>query len=498
MLLHSYPAGRCNGAEDLPQLLLTCGLMGGHVGKSGHATGAVYHAYAGDCGPFASQINYAGFGTAGSIPYDGEMIMSSNMWDAILDGKYWYFGNGIPNNLWEDPVERECDIRMLWHEGNQGLQTVRNINRGIEAYRKLDFIVEQNLFMTTDAKYADIVLPVTTPWEMWYPSFTASRQASIVPRKAIEPIYDTKTDAQIAEGVMQAMGFDSSTMFPPSTEEISWIATLSMVETVLPDGTTSPLVSIPSEKFAEFGYPGMADLPGYLDWDEAMETGVYVAEPTEKNYRYIAYEGFISDPDANPLPSESGKFEIYCQWKSNYLNKSPYLHGVEFKPYPTFTSEPFGYKETFSDWENKVKGEYPFLMFQPHYLRRSHTVFDNIPWLRGTWENPVFLNATDAREKGIGDGDTVLIYNQHGKVLRRASLLESIMPGCIALPHGAWVDIDEKTGIDRAGADNVLIGSDATASNSDGYNNIPVNYEKYTGDALEPDVEWPQRIIDLD
>ena len=44
MLLHSYPAGRCNGAEDLPQLLLTCGLMGGHVGKSGHATGSVYHA----------------------------------------------------------------------------------------------------------------------------------------------------------------------------------------------------------------------------------------------------------------------------------------------------------------------------------------------------------------------------------------------------------------------------------------------------------------------
>ena len=107
----------------------------------------------------------------------------------------------------------------------------------------------------------------------------------------------------------------------------------------------------------------------------------------------------------------------------------------------------------------------------------------------------MFVSREDAKTKGISDGDTVLISTPAGKGLRRAAVLDILLPGVVGVPHGAWVDVDEKTGIDRAGSDNYLIGAEYGGFGVSGYNNQICNIEKYTGDALEPDCEWPQRIV---
>src|SRR3546814_7859531 len=70
--------------------------------------------------------------------------------------------------------------------------------------------------------------------------------------------------------------------------------------------------------------------------------------------------------------------------------------------------------------------------------------------------SPVLLNASDAKRLSIRQGDTVLISTAMGQVLRPARVTHTIKPGVISLPHGRWANIDEKTGIDPAGADNVL------------------------------------------
>ena len=46
-----------------------------------------------------------------------------------------------------------------------------------------------------------------------------------------------------------------------------------------------------------------------------------------------------------------------------------------------------------------------------------------------------------------------------------------------------------------AGSDNYLIGAEYGGFGVSGYNNQICNIEKYTGDALEPDCEWPQLIV---
>jgi len=195
-----------------------------------------------------------------------------------------------------------------------------------------------------------------------------------------------------------------------------------------------------------------------------------------------------------PLSSKSTLFEIYCQQKADIINA---MKRSEIKPYPTYIKPLKGYEESFSDWDNKVKGEYPYQITNPHYLRRAHTTLENLPWLRETLQNPVWINAADAKEKGIEEGDTVLIYNEFGKVLRNATLTERMMPGVLALPHGTWLELDEETGIDKGGSDNMLCGSVSAGIGTSGYNTTLVNFVKYDGPALEPDWTWPQRIIEF-
>lgn len=142
------------------------------------------------------------------------------------------------------------------------------------------------------------------------------------------------------------------------------------------------------------------------------------------------------------------------------------------KAIPTYIPQQEGYEAT-------LQGEFPFQIYTPHYLRRSHSTLDNVQWLREAWENPVFINAADAKKQGIEVGDTVLITSPHGKTLRQAALTNRVMPGVIALPHGAWVNLDEETGIDKAGSDNVLTGQIQSGQGVSGWNTGICKIEKY-------------------
>lgn len=139
--------------------------------------------------------------------------------------------------------------------------------------------------------------------------------------------------------------------------------------------------------------------------------------------------------------------------------------------------------------------EYPLIVYNPHYLRRAHGVMDNVPWLREAWSAPVFVSAADAAARGVADGDTVRVYSAHGSVLRTASVVEMLMPGCVGLPHGAWADFSKDDGIDVAGMDNVLCGSVTSGMGTSGYNNYNCNFEKYEGEALVADCELPCRTV---
>ena len=163
-MLHNFAAARCNGSENVPQLFMTLSAMGGHYGKPGNCSASNYHANAGNGGPALVKAGSSGLPSLKN-PIEG-VIPGPQVWEACFTGKYrnvgdWYSGKGA-----QAGVDEICDIHCIIHDENAYLQTGPNMKRGIEAHRKMDFVLSKAQFLTTQALYSDIVLPVTTQWEV--------------------------------------------------------------------------------------------------------------------------------------------------------------------------------------------------------------------------------------------------------------------------------------------------------------------------------------------
>jgi len=511
-----FAPARTNNNENFSQLLMTIAAMGGHIGKSGNSCVAMTNGSSGNSRPFIAVPGAEGI-TEIPNPID-DSINEVDVWEAILKGKYNYKGRA---HEFKPHEERDIDVRLIYNggqnefdgQGTSHLQTKPNINKGIEVHRKkADFVVTHAYTLTTAALYSDIVLPVTTMWER-IPSISPRRpEAFLAYQQVIEPMYEAKDDRWIAEEIGKRLGLDPKDIYPFS-EKQRYFNSLATAMVALPNtrstATVQSVVNLSEKSQIAPGYVSMvaitqADIDewgvqgkpqeGVIPLKELLDNGVYRPLRNKKDgYDYIAYEEFIKDPVKSPRPTESGKFEIYCRTFKKNLMTTGYSGAAS--AIPSYQPAVDGYEETYKDWKTKTKGDRPFQVHTPHYMRRAHSTLDNVGWLRKAFTNPVFINASDAAAKEIKDGDTVLLSNQYGKTLRHACVTHRMVPGCVALPHGSWLDIDEETGIDRGGADNILKGSTTSVSGVTGWNSCLINIEKYNGKAIPADVDRPLRVI---
>ncbi|WP_139652592.1 molybdopterin-dependent oxidoreductase [Raoultibacter phocaeensis] len=495
-LMCGWAPARTHNSDGFPQVFSTIGAMTGHMGKPGHMTGVNCHSAAGNGGPSLVNPGPSGVAAIKDVPVD-DSINKTEVWRSILEGQYtWNGRNGtvtMPADADKAPSEvRDIDIHVIYHGGGATLQTTDAMSEGIEAHRKVDFVVSHAQFLTTNALYSDIILPVTTLWERPGGFLTGNREMLIMYTQVTEPLFESQSDQWIARELAKKLGIDEGAVYDID-ENQQFFNTVAGATYVEEDGTTaSPLVTITQEDIDEWGVEGSPQ-EGVIGFQELKEKGVYQIERKPgDNYGFVAYSGFASDPENNPLPSLSGKLEIHSARLAEIVNGMGYS---TIEPVPTYIPQVCGYEDTFADYATGEKGEYPFQIFNIHYLRRSHTVFDNIPWLREAWENPVYLNAQDAAERGVAAGDTVHVASPYGTVLRKATLTNRVIPGVVMLPHGAWVDMDAADENDTAGADNVICGGCPTGQGVSGWNTAICNFEKYTGEALVDDSERPQRII---
>lgn len=492
-------SGRVNNVDNLPQLVMTVGAMGGHMGKSGHMVGSTMHATSGNGGPALIKRGSDGLPSIKN-PLD-DSINANEVWDAILEGHYHWAGSGAAGYYNEGAVpvgeDRDIDIHVIYNNRGANLQTSNGMKKGIEAYRKVDMVVSHSQFFTTPSRYADIILPVTTEWET-YGGFlggnlihTSNREMMIAYERVVEPLFEAKTDQEIAMGIGERLGIGQEDIYPFGAEQ-QYFNQLSTMSVMNEDGKGYGLaVSITEADIDEMGVDGTPQ-EGKLPYQELKELGVYQVERHQgDSYGYIAFEDFCADPEKNPLQTPSGKLEIYCQSLADAVEKMGF---TTIEPIPTYARVTGGYEDTFSDWDSQTKGEYPLQVTNPHYLRRAHTVFDNVPWLREAWGNPVYLSTKDAADAGVADGDTVLLSSPAGQTVRRACVTARLRPGVVALPHGAWVAVDESTGIDQAGADNYLSAQVPNGLGVSGFNSVICNLQKYDGTALGADVDEPARL----
>lgn len=531
-LITSYAPGRTFDTDNLPQLFMALGVLTGHIGRSGNMTGigGFWNGWNGGPALVQSGTTYNDLFTSHSgvfndprqgspIPYDEIVVVEDKQLykNTIPNKKTIDCGECLFNEVTE-AREKDTDIKIIWGAFCNIINCYPDPNLGIKGLREgdVDLVIRQDINFTPTAQYADIVLPATTPWERdgggQDEYFYHNKEALFFYFKVMEPLFETKDDQWIVREIGKKMGFADTDIFPVSRSEQEFVH-LANARLVAPDGTESPLVTITQEDIDGWDLSGLRAYletaetvtheggaggtegidtsvqpfviepqEGVVTIDEIRKTGCYQAKRSaDDDYRYIPFEDFVKDPEANPMHTESGKIELYSQVLADKINGMGYS---EIKPYPTYIAPLQGYEATFSNWEKKEKGEYPYQVINPHYLGRQHSVMNTVDWLREAYQHPVFIPASDAEAEGIADGDTVLLTSAFGKTIRRACVTQRLIPGVLALPHGAWLDMDEETGIDRGGHDNVLVSSASRGQSVDAYNSTMVRIEKYTGEAL--------------
>ncbi|MBI2878038.1 MAG: molybdopterin-dependent oxidoreductase [Candidatus Tectomicrobia bacterium] len=315
---------------------------------------------------------------------------------AILEGR----AGGYPSDL---------KLAYITHSGL--MVTQQNTGKGAQALCTLEFVVVHEQFMTPTARFADILLPVTTCFErndLRRPSFEGSSLFFL--NQAIEPLYQARSDLEIFTDLAHRLGF--AEQYAPKTEE-EWL-----------------------KEFVEH-----SRVP---DLDRFQEEGIARRVRPEP---VVAFREQIADPLRHPFPTPSGKIEIYSE-------RLAALGQPDAPPIPQ-------YVEAWEGRSDPLAQRYPLQLLAPVSKKRVHSSFDNTPWLRELEPHQVWINPLDAQERGIQPGDWVKVFNDRGVIRIQAKVTERIMPGVVCVEGGTWYDPDPD-GVDRAGCANVLTKDEVT------------------------------------
>jgi anaerobic dimethyl sulfoxide reductase subunit A len=486
---------RVDNADTLPQAFIALTAMTGHFGRA-HSQLGVAHHFGTNGGPqlvqgqnSRSYVNshlrappilnpIADDTIAGGFNLSSVKgcVNINEINTVVLTGQY----TGI------DGEKVPLDIKFIYHAHGSRVNQLPNTLEAIEAHRKVDFVVTQNMFMNADAIYSDLVLPVTSRWERDGNVCIGYREQLLWHSKIMEPYFECQDDLWIGVELAKRLGVDPTLVEPwPWKQEIFNQVSDALV--MNDDGKTlEPLVTITNEDIEELEVKGVPQ-HGRIPVKEFKEKGIYhIPREPGDNHRFVYLEEFRKDPEGNPLDTQSGKLEIHCQALADMVNRLGWSH---IRPIPSYNPPLEGYESTFRDWENRVKSEYPLQIYNIHMPRQAHSFFENATVMRELFPHEFIMNSIDADPRGIVDGDTVLVGSRWGKILRTVWVTPLIMPGVTILGQGSRVDLDEETGIDRGGCANVLKGSTPTGGGHIGWNSLTVEVEKWTGNALRSDVE---------
>ena len=255
-----------------------------------------------------------------------------------------------------------------------------------KCFKRLDFMVVYDRFMTADALYADIVLPATTNYEnsgyQRYPGgYCQLRQ------KVIEPIEEAKSGYTFLTALAKGLGYGH--LFPATDEDHLKFAF-----------ETGP---VPLEKL------------------KAHPEGVKF-DAGRQEYRKYA-KGLLRRGGEPGFDTPSGKVELV----SSVLKK----YGYDGLPVYVEPAEgPLGSPELYK--------KYPLVFSSGARLQSAfRSQHLNIPGLLKLQPKPqVLIHPVDAKARGIENGDRVWVESPRGRVAFWAKVTEDVMTAQVEVNVG--------------------------------------------------------------
>ena len=313
---------------------------------------------------------------------------------------------GIPANDWADAILRgrdgghPVDIKAAYDTGGNYVAQGPDIATNIRAMQTLEFSVCHDLFLTTTARYCDVVLPATHWLERDDIVFSSANYLLYSHRVAAPP-GRARDDYDIFADLAGALGCGAA--FTEGLDAAGWLRRL------LEDSEVD-------------------------DAEEFRRTGIYWGADQER----VGLAGFAADPAGSPLSTPSGRVEL--------AGDACAAAGLSPAPAARVPAPEPGR---------------PLAFISPKSRFRVHTQLAAIPWFRERDDRSLWMHPADAAARRIADGDEVVVTSARGRVRCACRVTDEIMEGVVSLLAGIepYFDAD---GCDTAGAANVLTSAEPT------------------------------------
>jgi len=295
------------------------------------------------------------------------------------------------------------DIRLIYWAGGNPFHHHQDLNRLIRAWRKPETIVVNEQYWNPNAKMADIVLPATTMLEREDIGSSSRDRFIIAMKRAIDPVAEARDDYSIFSALAGRLG--AKDRFTEGRSASGWLRHLYDLAR-----ERARKVDIELPAFEAFWSEGYVEIP----------------RPDEPP---VMLRNFRADPAAHPLPTPSGKIEIFSATIASFGYDDCLGHPAWFEP---------------AEWlGSPLAQRYPLHLISHQPATRLHSQYDHGTVSRAAKireREALTMHPQDAAARGIEAGDVVRVYNDRGTCLAGVRIDDGVRRGVIVLPTGAWYD----------------------------------------------------------
>ena len=365
-------------------LAAALGQIGLPGGGYGYALGAI--------GYYGRRYNAVPVGTLSQGQNSvADFIPVARIADMLLDPGASYRYNGQTRTYPE--------IRLVYWAGGNPFHHHQDLNRLRRAFARVDTLVVHELAWTATARHADIVLPCTMTLEREDIGASSNDPLLVAMHRVAKPYGMARDDYAIFSDLAERLG--TGARFTEGRSVRQWLE-------FLYEPTRAALAEqqLPAPSFDEFWSRGALTLPQQADDGGRLRS-------------------FRADPEGHPLPTPSGKIEIFSAKIASFNEPDCPGHPTWLPP---------------TDLPSSSE---PLILVANQPATRLHSQLDfgdhsNDAKHRG--REVARMHPDDAKARGIAYGDIIRVFNARGACLAGVRITRDIRRGVIQLPTGAWYD----------------------------------------------------------
>jgi len=292
------------------------------------------------------------------------------------------------------------------------------------------FLVSAEHFISDTACYADILLPAAMGAEMEDMILSWGHLYLTYNAKCIEPAGEAIPNNEIFRRLAARMGYEE--------ENFKW--------------TDSQC------------------LENYVDWNSPACEGITLDYLREHGFAHLSVgtkDNRAPHKEGN-FPTPTGKCQFQAEGASNFV-AAPFRQMYEgFQAGEALDSLPDYVPSRESAATNPELAEkYPLNIISPKSHGFLNSCYANMEQkIAGQGEQFVLINAVDAHNRAINEGDTVRVFNQRGAFEGVAKITEDVNAGLIVATLGYWRQLNKGTVNSISSAEFVNMGHAPTFSDN--------------------------------